>query len=88
MSRGARSPGYCPERRCSVPASASSGTNTATATWNAGAAFTPHGSASGSAGSAFTTPTTTVYKTVNVTDTFNSVTDPLGMLTATDSSPR
>src|SRR5262245_48546551 len=64
--------------------SSSSGKNSATATWDAGAFFTPHGSASGSADFAFTTPPTTVNKTVTVTDTAGG---PLGALTATDSTP-
>jgi hypothetical protein len=63
-----------------------SGTNTATATWDASAAATPHGSASGTAGATFT-PTTTVNQTITVTDTFNGVTTTLGTLTATDSQP-
>lgn len=52
---------------------AGSGTNTATATWNAATAFTPDGSASGSAG--YTFPTLTI------TDTFNNVTTTLGTVT-------
>ncbi len=68
--------------------SPSSGTNTATATWDSGTFFTPDGSTSGSAKFAFTTPTTTVNKTVTVTDTFNGGTPTtLGTLTATDTKP-
>ncbi len=61
--------------------SPSSGTNTATATWDSGAFFTPDGSASGTAGFAFTTPTTTVNKTITVTDSYAGT---LGTATATD----
>src|SRR5262249_37709763 len=64
--------------------SSSSGKNTATATWDAGAFFTPNSSASGSKGFEFTTPTTTVNQTVTVTD---SLAGTLGTLTATDSMP-
>jgi hypothetical protein len=67
--------------------SGTSGTNTATATWNKDTYFTPNGSASGTAGFSFTTPTTTVNKTVTVTDTFNGSTTTLGTVTATDSAP-
>src|SRR6266568_4575365 len=68
--------------------SPSSGTNTATATWDSGTFFTPDGSTSGSAKFAFTTPTTTVNKTVTLTDTFNGGTPTtLGTLTATDTKP-
>ena len=64
------------------------GTNTATATWDKSAAFTPTASAaSGAVNSSFTTPTTIVNKTITVKDTFNSVTTTLGTLTATDSDP-
>jgi hypothetical protein len=71
----------------SQPAYNVTATNTATATWNSGAFFTPDGSASGSAGFAFSTPTTTSNKTVTITDTFNGVTTTLGTLTATDTAP-
>src|SRR5262249_48882621 len=71
---------------CTV-ASGASGENTATATWDAAAAFTPDGSASGQASFAFTTPTTRVNQTITVTDTFNNVTTTLGTLTATDGQP-
>ena len=54
----------CPESRCAA-------TNTATATWNAATSYTPTGTANGTAPVAFTTPTTTVNKTITVTDTFN-----------------
>jgi hypothetical protein len=74
---------------CSYAAAPSlaSGTNTATATWAAATYFTPDGSAAGQAPVAFTAPTTTVHKTVTVTDTFNSVTTSLGTVTATDATP-
>jgi hypothetical protein len=62
-------------------------TDTATATWNATAASTPHGSANGSADAAFGDPTTTVNKTITVTDKFNGTTTTLGTLTATDAQP-
>jgi hypothetical protein len=45
-----------------------SGTNTATATWDAAKYSTPSGSASGSAGFAFTTPTTLIDESVDVSD--------------------
>ena len=65
-----------------------SGTNTATATWDAAAAHTPKGAASGSAGVSFSTPTTTVNRTVTVTDAFNGGTAAtLGTATATDTAP-
>lgn len=62
-------------------------TNTATASWNANVAATPKGSASGAADGSFGAPTTTVNKTINVTDTFNGSTTSLGTVTATDASP-
>jgi hypothetical protein len=70
-----------------------SGTNTATASWSSSAAFTPHGSAMGTAPVTFGTPASTVNKTVTPTDIFNGdpavnlcVLDPTGpcQLTATD----
>ena len=64
--------------------SPATGTNTGTATWNAGTFTTPTGSASGSAPVAFTMPTTTVNKTVTVTDSYAGA---LGTVTATDSLP-
>jgi hypothetical protein len=67
--------------------SGASGTNTATATWNKDAYYTPDGSASGTANFAFTTPTTLVNQTVTVTDTFDGVTTTLGTVTATDGTP-
>jgi hypothetical protein len=62
------------------------GTNTASATWDKAAAFTPNGTASGTAGANFTNaaPTSTVNKTITVTDTLNGVTTTLGTCTATD----
>jgi len=68
--------------------SPSSGNNTATATWDPAAYFTPHGSASGLAGFAFTTPTTLINQTVTVQDTFNGTTTTLGTTpAATDTQP-
>ncbi|HKS50722.1 MAG TPA: hypothetical protein VJS67_02500 [Pseudonocardiaceae bacterium] len=66
--------------------SPASGTNTATATWDKGAASTPDGSASGQAAADFgsATPTATVNKTVTVTD---SQAGTLGTATATDTQP-
>ncbi len=61
--------------------------NIATATWVAAAASTPTGSASGNATFQFTDPTSTVHKTVTITDTFNGTTTTLGTLTATDATP-
>jgi large repetitive protein len=64
---------------------ATSGTNTATVTWDATAAHTPTGSASGTAGFAFTTPTSTLNKTIHVTDSFNGGTGTaLGTVTGSD----
>ncbi|MEI7770555.1 MAG: hypothetical protein WCI67_11225 [Chloroflexales bacterium] len=59
------------------------GTNTATATWDAGTSFTTDGSASGAAPVNFTNPTT-VNKSIHVTDSYAGT---LGTLTATDASP-
>jgi len=67
--------------------SSASGTNTATASWDKLAAYTPDGSAQGMQDFSFTTPTTTVNKTIQVTDTFNGTTTTLGTLTATDAAP-
>ena len=50
-------------------ADGTAGTNTATATWDAAAAHTPSGSASGSASYAFEHPTSVVNGTIHVTDT-------------------
>ncbi len=71
---------------CSYPSapSPSSGTNTATATWNAGEYDTPDGSASGTAAYAFESPTTNVNKTVTVSDSYAGA---LGAVTATDAAP-
>jgi len=69
----------------SAPTS-SNGTNTATATWDPAAYSTPNGSAVGTADFEFTTPTTTVNKTVTITDTFSGATTALGTLTATDAA--
>lgn len=59
-------------------------TNTATATWDSTAYFTPDSSAIGSATFQFTAPTTTVNKTVTITDSYAGT---LGTLTAADSMP-
>ncbi len=73
---------------CTFAGNPGSGTNTATATWDSTAAFTPDGSAQGTAPYAFGAPTSTVNQTITVTDTFNGgTTTTLGTLTATDSSP-
>ncbi len=58
--------------------SGDSGLNTATATWDAAAAYTPNGSASGSQAYAFEIPTTEVNKVITVTDTFDGTTSTLG----------
>jgi Fe-S cluster assembly iron-binding protein IscA len=69
------------------PANSAATRNTATATWDKAAAFTPSGTASGTASVAFVTPTSTTNKTVTVTDTFNGTTTTLGTVTATDGTP-
>ncbi|HET9781292.1 MAG TPA: hypothetical protein VFR33_05890 [Candidatus Dormibacteraeota bacterium] len=61
-----------------------SGTNTGTATWDSAAAFTPHGSASGTAPYAFTDPTTIVDGSVSVVDSLVGV---IGTVSYTDPSP-
>jgi hypothetical protein len=58
----------------------SSGTNTATVSWNSGTAFTAHSSASGTATFSFTTATTEVYKTITVTDPVYGGGTPAGTL--------
>jgi len=63
--------------------SAYSGTNTATATWDAAAAFTPSGSASGSAVSTLGQVGST-NKSIHVTDTLGGA---LGTVTGNDTSP-
>jgi hypothetical protein len=63
--------------------------NKATITWSASAASTPTGTAdTGNVDFSFTTPTSTINKTITVQDAYNggSATD-LGQLTATDSTP-
>ena len=67
--------------------SGASGVNTAVATWDKKAFFTPGDTASGSADFAFTAPTTRVNQTITVKDTFNGVTTVLGTLTAADEEP-
>lgn len=68
--------------------SGASGTNTATATWDAAAAATPNGSTDGTAPIAFTSPTRRVNRTVEVTDSWASPTAGLpATLTGTDQAP-
>jgi len=71
-------------------------TNTATATWDASAASTPDGTATGTATGAFGAPTSTTDKVITPTDTFNGgpatnlcVLDPTVpcTLTGVDSAP-
>ena len=65
--------------------SPASGTNTATASWDKVASFTPDGSAIGTAPADFGSVTPTpVHKTVTVTDTQGGT---LGTVTATDTTP-
>ncbi len=64
--------------------SASSGTNTAAASWSGSA--TPDSLAQGTATYAFGAPTSTVNATIAITDTFNGVTTPLGTLTGATST--
>ena len=68
----------------SKPSPLTGGTNTATAAWDAGTYFTPDGTAAGTAGVDFSTPTATVDKTITVTD---SQAGTLGTATATDVAP-
>jgi hypothetical protein len=68
--------------------SAADGSNTATATWDATAAFTSHGSAVGSKGFTFGDPANRINQNITVTDTFNNGSPvQLGTLTATDAQP-
>jgi hypothetical protein len=67
--------------------SPTSGTDTATVTWDKTAAYTPDGSATNTAAFAFTTPTKRENSPVTVTDTFNSLTTTLGTVTASDTTP-
>jgi hypothetical protein len=69
------------------PPAADHGTNTATATWDKATAYTPDGSAAGTAGYAFGAPTKVVSDSITVTDTFNGSKITLGTLTATDTKP-
>ena len=69
---------------CHFTSDPGSGTNTATATWDAAAASTPNGTADGTAGFTFGAPTTTVDGSVTVTDTLGGT---LGTVSSTDSSP-
>jgi uncharacterized repeat protein (TIGR01451 family) len=59
-------------------------TNTATATWDKAAASTQNGSAHGTATGSFGDPSSTVNKTVTVSDSFAGS---LGTVTAADSAP-
>jgi hypothetical protein len=74
---------------CSFGSNPGSGTNTATASWDASAASTPNGSAQGTAPYDFANAQITpVNQTITVTDTFNGGTPTtLGTLTATDTQP-
>jgi hypothetical protein len=56
---------------CTYDALPDDGTNTATASWDASAAYTPDGSAQGTASVSFGAPTSTVHKTITPTDAFN-----------------
>ena len=60
------------------------GTNTATATWDKAASFTPKGTASGTAGVTFS-PTTIVDGSVTVTDSYAGT---LGSVNYTEASPK
>ena len=62
-----------------------SGTNTATATWDAATYHTPSGSASGTANYAFTTPATLVDESITVTDTAGGA---LGTASVGESMPK
>jgi hypothetical protein len=64
--------------------SGASGTNTAVATWDEAEAFTPSGSAAGTADFAFTTPTTRFFSTVTVGDSYAGF---LGTVVGTDEPP-
>jgi hypothetical protein len=69
---------------CPTLASGASGINTVTVGWDAAAADTPSGSTTNTATYAFTTPSTTVNQTINVTDSYAGA---LGTVTANDSAP-
>jgi hypothetical protein len=58
------------------------GTNTASASWSAGAMGTPDGSANGTAAYAFGAPSSLINQTITVQDTFNGNTTTLGTVTA------
>ena len=66
-------------------ASGGSGTNTATASWDKVAYATPGGSASGTAGFSFATPTTIVNGSASITDTLGGS---LGIVSHDDPSPK
>jgi hypothetical protein len=73
---------------CTYSTKPADGKNTATATWDKAAAFTPNGSATGVADVKFGAPTSMVNKTVTVTDTFDGGAPTiLGTLTASDTTP-
>jgi hypothetical protein len=68
--------------------SALAGINTATASWDSALFATPDSSALGTAAYAFGDPSTTQYKTITVTDTFNNgKPTTLGTLTGVTTSP-
>ncbi|HET7419202.1 MAG TPA: hypothetical protein VFL27_02345, partial [Candidatus Dormibacteraeota bacterium] len=70
---------------CTFSGNPGSGTNTATATWDAAAAFTPDGSSSGDATYAFGDPTTIVDGSVSVSDSMGGS---LGTVSYTEASPK
>jgi hypothetical protein len=72
---------------CTFTSNPVGGTNTATAAWSSTAAHTPTGTANGTHDYLFGDPTSTVNKTITVTDTFNGTTTTLGTATATDTTP-
>ena len=69
---------------CTFTSDPGSGLNTATVTWNAGAASTPDGSTNGTASFTFGAPTTIVDGSATVTDTLGGT---LGTLSSGDVSP-
>jgi len=68
----------------STPPSSASGTNTGSVSWDSALAHTPLGSATGTVGFSFTTPSNPINKTITVTDTYAGT---LGTATATDGAP-
>jgi hypothetical protein len=69
---------------CTYGSVPGNGTNTATATWDKAAASTADGSANGTASVQFGGPTTTVNKTIHVTDSYAGA---LGTVTGNDTTP-